>query len=84
MGFKVFYDGMVMFYVHLHLDYHTFFYFKKKCRFGTLLFIVSLQMRDIIPPNAPSQEVGHWSAIILHTARVFIAPLLVFHLKSMV
>ena len=29
--------------------------------------------RDIIPPNAPIQEVGYWSAIILHTAHVFIA-----------
>ena len=31
---------------------------------------------DIIAPNALSQEVGHWSAIILHTARVFIDPTL--------
>ena len=27
---------------------------------------------DVIAHNAPSQEVGHWSVIILHTARVFI------------
>ena len=25
---------------------------------------------DVIPPNAPSQAVGHWNAIILHMARV--------------
>ena len=29
---------------------------------------------DVIPPNVPSQEVGHWSVVILHMARVFIAP----------
>ena len=29
---------------------------------------------DAIDPNAPSQEVGHWSAIMLHTSRVFIDP----------
>ena len=27
---------------------------------------------DVIVPNAPSQEVGHWSGPILHTACVFI------------
>ena len=29
-------------------------------------------MCDVIAPDAPSQEVGHWSQIILHTAHVFV------------
>ena len=38
---------------------------------------------DVIPPNAPSQEVGHWSAIILHTALYLSLRLWMFHLKSL-
>ena len=37
---------------------------------------------DAIAPDGPSQEVGHWSEIILHTARVFIDPTAVLYLKS--
>ena len=29
---------------------------------------------DVIPPNAPSKEMGYWNEIILHTACVFIDP----------
>ena len=51
-------------------------YFLKKV---VLLHYVTLWYRyqrtcDLIPSNAPSQD-GHWNAIILHTARVFIAPI---------
>ena len=75
---QVFYDCIVIFYVHLNLDYHTFI-FKKESSFDTLCYLYSHYRYhhtcDVIPPpNAPSQEVGHWNAIILHTARVFIDP----------
>ena len=54
-----------------------FLYNKMKYSFATLCYVNShyryQRTSDVIPPDAPSQEVGHWSAIILHTARVFIA-----------
>ena len=42
-----------------------------------MLFKLSLQVpahSDVIAPNAPGQEVGHGSAISLHTGYVFIYP----------
>ena len=49
-----------------------------KGNFATLCYVYShyryQRTCDAIPPNAPSQVVGHWSAIILHTAHVFITP----------
>ena len=37
---------------------------------------------DVIGSDAPSQDVGHWSRIILHTAHVFLGiPQGVFYLK---
>ena len=72
--FKVFYHGMVMsiliwiiifIYIQnnivalLHCYLYSHYRYQRTC--------------DVIAPNAPSQEVGHWSAIILHTVQAFIA-----------
>ena len=55
-----------------------FLYIKKKSSFVTLCFLYShyryQRTCDFIAPNAPSQELGYWSAIILHMAHVFNAP----------
>ena len=44
MGFKVLYDGMVTFYVHLNLAYHTFIIIFKKRNSTALLFTLSLKI----------------------------------------
>ena len=55
IGFKVFYDGIVIFYVHLNLDHHTFIS-TTKSSFATLCYVYShyryQRTCDVIPPNA--------------------------------
>ena len=38
------------------------------------MYTLTTHICDAIATNAPSQEVGHWSMAILHTARVIVDP----------
>ena len=75
---------MVIFYVSLNLDYHTFSITTSNV--ALLHWHVYSQHRyqgtcDVIAPNASSQEVGHWRPITLHPARVLFDPSLDVPLK---
>ena len=75
IGFKVFYGCIVTFDVYLNLDYHTFIL--KKNSVALLHYVICTPITGTsacytIAPDAPSQEVGYWSEIILHTAQVFV------------
>ena len=75
IGLKVFYNCMVLFDVHLNLDYDIFIYKIKVTLLAVIYTHYSHQHTCyVVAPDAPSEEVGHWSAITLHTTRVFIAP----------
>ena len=65
---------MVIFYVHLNLGYHTFIFKKKVALLHCYVYSHYRYQHtcDVIPPNAPSQDVKHSSVIILHMAHVFI------------
>ena len=74
MGFKVFYDCIVTFNVHLNLDYHTF---ELKKRSVALLhyamYTLTTDTEAHMTPLLLMPPAKRWE-IILHTARVFVAP----------
>ena len=81
MTFKVFYDFIVTFYVHLNLDYHTYICFKE-CSCYLYSHYKYQHTCDVIAPNAPAKRWGIRVRSFCTLHLYLSIRLHVFHLKS--